>query len=71
MFWVNNDLSAAIWVMQIFARPKKSMSQGLGVVVCFSDNLGAPNKQQIGLTKSTSYFDMQEDTESQKIQKIR
>ena len=60
MFWVNNDLSAAIWVMQIFARPKKCMSQGFGVIGSFCDNLGVPTKQQIGLTKSTSYFDMQE-----------
>ena len=45
-----------IWVMRIFSRPKKCMSQGLGVVGFFSDNLGAPTKQQIGLTKSTSYI---------------
>ena len=32
----------------------------MGVVGFFTDNLGAPTKQQIGLTKSTSYFDMQE-----------
>ena len=35
------------------------MSQVLGIVEFF-DNLGVPTKQKIGLTKSTSYFDMQE-----------
>ena len=46
--------------MQIFAIPKKCMSQGLGVVRFLLINLGVTTKQQIGLTKSTSYFDMQE-----------
>ena len=70
MFWVNNDLSAAMWVMQILARPKKCMSQGFGVIGSFCDNLGVPTKQQKGLTKSTSYFDMQETVSKEAQSKI-
>jgi hypothetical protein len=53
--------------MRIFTKPKKCISQGLGVVGFFPDNLEPPTKQQIGLTKSTSYFDMQ-DTVSKEAQ---
>ena len=42
-----------------FLKDLKNKSR-TGCSIIFSDNLGAPTKQQIGLTKSTSYFDMQE-----------